>query len=989
MKITLNLKNKFNLLLLLVFLIGVCISGLALSKVLNQQAEQKMTDEGKILMQMMEEIKYYTSANLLETYQQDGMVGNQEFRAAFVPAYAARKVFSNFKNMADFNKYKYKEATLNPTNLQDLPDDFEQQLIYSFEQDQDLDLLSGYAQKSGQNFYYISRPLSVNDSSCLQCHSTPDVAPPKMIELYGDRHGFNWKLNQLTSAQTIYIPASNISLNVRQGMLTFMPMFTGIFAILIISINRLLQHTVIKPIDRLTKAANQLSANNFNFQENFSENRQSNYLKKLTKRGDESGKLTRAFLVMAEKIFYRERDLHQAVDNSTKELRQEIKERTLVERKLARQIQRALLQEKITQEIRQSLDTSQILQTAVSNVGIAFKVSRCQIFSYIEAQPLLAKVVAEYIVPKYPPTLDLEIALDEAICLNTAMSQEKAVYWSYVYDTPLLKPCIHIYRQLKINSLLTVRTSYQGKVNGAISIQQCDRDRQWHREEVELMESVAAQIGIALAQAELLQQEKQRRQEIEAAKQEAEVANRSKSKFLANISHELRTPLNAIIGFSQLMNRDPAINPKQQETINIINRSGEHLLEMIDEVLEMSKIEAGRTELHLSNVDLMLLFSTLEAMLGIKAQAKNLQLYIECLPNVPRYICTDEAKLRQVLINLMGNAIKFTQTGSVTLKICQENTHTTSNCVLKFEVADTGAGIALEETTQIFQAFSQSETGRQSKQGTGLGLPISKRFVELMGGQLTVDSEVGKGSVFSFYISSELSSRSQIKLPTAKAVESLAPNQPIYRILAVDDVWQSRLLIVKLLSQVGFEVQVAENGQQALELAQQWQPHLILMDMRMPIMDGYESTRKIRAIEQGNQTPAHTCKIIALTASAFESKRTETIEAGCNDYLHKPFKENELFAKIQEHLEVKYIYQKDNNDDLANIKEERSFHLTPESIQIMPSAWLQEFKQAAAELNEAKLEELIQQIPDEHSQIIVPLRDLVTNFQFEKIFELI
>ena len=1002
MIISWNLKQKFNLLLLLTFILGIGISGLALSKILYRQAEQKITDEGKILMQMMEEVKYYTNSNLLADYQQETMAAEmfddsssskdapmemaerydrQEFRPSLVPAYAARQVFSSFQEIADFQSYKYKEATLNPTNLSDLPDNFERELLYAFSQDRGVDLLSGYTNKSDRNFYYISRPLSVKDSSCLQCHSTPDVAPPQMVEIYGKEHGFNWELNQLTSAQTIYIPASNVAMDVRQGMLTFMPMFTGIFAVLILAVNQLLQQSVIKPIERLTKAANQLSKDNPD-----RASWQLDYLKKLTKRRDEAGKLTRAFLMMAEKIFYRQRDLRRAVDHSTKELRQEIAERTEVENKLARQIERALLQEKITQEIRQSLDTPQILQTAVNNVGRTFGVSRCQIFSYVESKPRLAKVVAEYIVPAYPRTIDLEISLDEAICLNTALSQEKAVYWSYVYDTPLLQPCVHIYRQLEINSLLTVRTSYQGKVNGAISIQQCDRDRQWHPEEVELMESVAAQIGIALAQAELLQQEKQRSQEIEVAKQQAEVANRSKSEFLANISHELRTPLNAIIGFSQLMNRDPATNPQQQETIEIINRSGEHLLEMINEVLEMSKIEAGRTELHVTDIDLLLLIDTLEAMLGIKAQAKNLQLKVECAADVPSYICTDESKLRQVLINLIGNAIKFTDTGSVTLQVSSENTST--ECRLSFAVIDTGAGISQTEIAQIFQAFSQSETGRQSKQGTGLGLPISQKFVELMGGELTVTSEVGAGSTFSFDITAALGDRAQLE-PSARTVISLAPNQPAYRILAVDDVWQSRLLIVKLLSQVGFEVREAEDGKQAWEIARTWQPQLILMDMRMPVMDGYEATRQIRIVE-ADLAVTNPCKIIALTASAFESKRAETIKAGCDDYLRKPFKANELFATLKEHLDLEYIYQEADNAEVDTTPPApQTFQLTTASLQVMPDTWLQEFKQAAAELNEIKLAELIQQIPEQQDRLVAPLTDLVENFQFERLFELV
>ena len=979
MNVNLDLKNKFNLLLVLVFLVGVCLSGLVLSKILYQQAEYKLTEKGEILMQMVEEVKYYTSVNLLELYQQQQGI-EKEFRPEIVPAYAAKEIFDNFKDMSEFQNYKYKEATINPTNLKNQPDRFEQKLIDTFTQDENLKVLSGYANKSDSKYYYISRPLTVNDISCLQCHSNPDLAPHKMIAIYGNKNGFNWQLNQLTSAQTIYIPADNINLDVRRGMFIFMPIYIGIFAILILAINRLLQHTVINPINQLTKATNKLRLNNYNEQDSW----HFNYLEKISNRKDESGKLAQAFLTMAEKITNRERDLNQAVLDSTQELRQEIRERTTVEQKLARQIQRVLLQEKITQDIRQSLNTSQILQTAVNNIGKALKVSRCHVFTYVDSQPPTAKVVAEYILPEYPSTLGLQVLLDEVVCLNTAMSQEQAIYWSYVYDTPLLSSCVHFYKQLKINSLLTVRTSYQDKVNGAISIQQCDRFRQWHQDEVELMESVAAQLGIALAQADLLQQEKQRRQELETAKQEADIANQAKSRFLANMSHELRTPLNAIIGFSQLMNRDPAIAPQQQEIINIINRSGEHLLEMINEVLEMSKIEAGKTELNITDVDLHLLLNTLEAMLSIKAKAKNLQLIFECSPQVPQYICTDESKLRQILINLLGNAIKFTQTGSVRLKVSQSAQKLSNRHILIFNVVDMGEGISPQELKQIFKAFAQSETGYKSREGTGLGLSISKRFVELMGGELLVKSVVGKGSVFSFNIPCQLGNKSKLQRSQLKSVQKIAPGQSNYKILVVDDNWQSRLLIVKLFNQVGFEIKEAENGKQAVEIWQQWQPNLILMDMRMPVMNGYEATRYIRKQPEGNKT-----KIIALTASAFESKRTATLEAGCNDYLRKPFKENELFAKIEEHLRVKYIYQ-ENSEDLAinDRSKTLSYQLTSESLAVMPRGWLQEFKQAAAELDETKLEHLIKQIPDEHNYLTQPLTNLVSNFQFEKIFEL-
>ena len=303
---------------------------------------------------------------------------------------------------------------------------------------------------------------------------------------------------------------------------------------------------------------------------------------------------------------------------------------------------------------------------------------------------------------------------------------------------------------------------------------------------------------------------------------------------------------------------------------------------------------------------------------------------------------------------------------------------------------DTGAGIAPEEIGHIFQAFNQSETGRQSKQGTGLGLPISRKFVELMGGKLTVESQVDRGSIFRFNIIADPIENKNQQLAVSKLVTALAPSQSKYRILIVDDVWQSRLLIIKLLGQIGFEVREAENGQQALELARQWQPHLIFMDMRMPVMDGYESTMKIREAEKSQNNSTVPMKIVALTASAFESKRSQTIAAGCDDYLRKPFKEDRLLAKIQEHLGVEYIYQEDSLNSETEQSPKRQFTpLTAESLKIMPETWLQEFKLAAEELDETKLIDAIALIPPQGDLLKASLMDLVENFQFETIVKLI
>ena len=970
-----KLRNQLNLIMILLFVLGVCISGFVLSNILHKQAEAEVTYRGEALMNMVSGIRSYTS-DYIEKNLSKKMSSKDEFMAETVPAYAARKIFASFMEKEKFAQYSYKEAALNPTNLDDTADEFEAQLIESFIKDATRHKISGYCLKSGQKFYFISYPMKMEEASCLQCHSTPAVAPQQMLEIYGDKNGFGWQLDQIVAAQTIYLPAGYIDWIVKEKIKIFLPVLGGFFAVIILIINFLINRKVVKPITQLTKVAKKLSdRRSLNLEELKLEN-----LAKLSKRGDESGQLAKAFQYMAEVISTREQYLHQAVANRTRELRQEIKVRAKAEKALARQVQRVLLQDKITQEIRQSLDTQKILQTAVNNIGKTFQVSRCQIIKYINTNAPKGRVVAEYLISGFPQTTGLELSLDSALCLRKALSQEEAVHWSNVYDSPMLQPCEDLYRQLQINSLLTARTSYQGQVNGAISVQQCNGFREWNQDEIELMEAVAAQVGIALAQAGLLEREKRRRQELEAAKQEAEGANRAKSGFLANISHELRTPLNAIIGFSQLMNRDPAITPEQQETINIINRSGEHLLEMINEVLEMSKIEAGKTTLNLNDFDLYLLLDSLEEMLRVKAQGKNLQLIFEHSPEVPQYVCTDEGKLRQVLINLIGNAVKFTATGSVvvnTFLISREQNHAT----IQFRIKDTGAGIAEEELEQIFQVFTQSETGRQSKEGTGLGLPISKQFVELMGGRLKVNSILGKGSVFSFQIQCQLGNEGKICTPSTHKIIAIAPGQPTYRILVVEDNWQSRLLMVKLLTKVGFEVETAENGEEAIRIWEKWQPHLIWMDMRMPVMDGYAATKYIKKQPQGENTA-----IIALTASAFEKKRAEVMAAGCDSFLRKPFQEHELFAKMSQYLGVEYL-EEGNSENLTGETEESasSSPLTPESLQVMPSEWLAKLHQAASGLDEEEILTLIEEIDSEYGDLAKALRDLVNNFQFESI----
>jgi signal transduction histidine kinase/ActR/RegA family two-component response regulator len=471
-------------------------------------------------------------------------------------------------------------------------------------------------------------------------------------------------------------------------------------------------------------------------------------------------------------------------------------------------------------------------------------------------------------------------------------------------------------------------------------------------------------------------------QQLEQKAQEANAANRSKSEFLANMSHELRTPLNAILGFTQLLSRDASTQPAQREQLQIINHSGEHLLTLINDVLEMSKIEAGRTALSENNFNLDQLLHSIEEMFQLKAQSKGLKLIFERSMFLPEYIRADEGKLRQVLINLIGNAIKFTQTGEIIVRV-----EAVSDSRLRFEVEDTGPGIAANEMPHLFRAFIQTEAGRASKQGTGLGLPISQRFVQLMGGEMLVSSALEQGSIFAFTIQYQFVEATDVQTTQLyRRVVGLAPGQPTYRILLVEDRWENRQLLARLLLPIGFEIREAENGEEAITLWETWEPHLIWMDMRMPVLDGYEATKRIRSHLKGQATV-----IIALTASAFEESRSIILAAGCNDFVRKPFKEQMLFEKMAQHLGVQYLYEDheilEREPKLSHpVLPYRSLH--PALLDSMPLSWIEQLHDAATKVNAKQIRSLIGQIPEEQADLAMVLSQCIDRFQFEEIMAL-
>jgi PAS domain S-box-containing protein len=480
---------------------------------------------------------------------------------------------------------------------------------------------------------------------------------------------------------------------------------------------------------------------------------------------------------------------------------------------------------------------------------------------------------------------------------------------------------------------------------------------------------------------------KQAEAAMQEAKEAAEAANRAKSTFLANMSHELRSPLNVILGFCQLLTRSQSLNPEQQENITIMTRSGEHLLTLINNVLDLSKIEAGRTTLHEINFDLYGLLDDLDDMFQAKADDKNLQLVFDRTGDVPQYIRTDQVKLRQVLINLINNALKFTQTGRVSVRVRGEpesrrKTNHTPHSTITFEVEDTGAGIASDELENIFEAFVQTQIGIESQEGTGLGLSIARKFVQLMGGEISITSVVGQGTIFNFDIKITKVNATDIedKQPTRRVV-ALEPNQPRYRILIVDDKWNNRQLLLRLLNPLGFELKEASNGKEAIEVWETFEPHLIWMDMRMPVLDGYEATKQIKTQLKGQATA-----IIALTASTLEEQRAVILSAGCDDFVRKPFREQVIFDKIAQYLGVRYIYEELSPPHAAVVKHDSSLQA---SLANLPSEWVNELYEAANLIDNEQILQLLEQIPTVDAFFRQTLSDWIYNFRCDKIIDLI
>jgi PAS domain S-box-containing protein len=469
---------------------------------------------------------------------------------------------------------------------------------------------------------------------------------------------------------------------------------------------------------------------------------------------------------------------------------------------------------------------------------------------------------------------------------------------------------------------------------------------------------------------------KRTQSDLQKAKEAAEAADRAKSAFLANMSHEIRTPMNAVLGYTQLMLRDPSLGGKAKKNLNIIKRSGEHLLALINDVLAMSKIEAGRMELKPVTFDLSSLVSDLAAMFRLRAEARGLSLEVYLDGDTGRRIVADQGKIREVLINLLGNAVKFTESGWIKLRV-SVGPRAGHPLALSIEVEDTGAGIGPTEQAKLFRPFVQAQSSMLSQNGTGLGLAISREFARLMGGDITLSSEVNKGSIFHFQIPVEADAFEQVsERPVPRRVVGLRPGPPAH-VLIVDDDARGRGWVAELLKSIGFKVREADRGDVAIRVWRAWKPRLILMDIRMPGMDGLEAARAIKT--EAAITPPI---IVALTASSMDEERDLVMRSGVmDDFISKPCREDELLEKLRTHLGLDYLYpdEQPDIDTCTAVAPAGGAELLAE----LPTDWIDQLHDAVLQGDKGLLDQLIRKVEEMNVPAAHSLQPIADRYEYD------
>lgn len=712
--------------------------------------------------------------------------------------------------------------------------------------------------------------------------------------------------------------------------------------------------------------------------------------------------------------------------------------------------------------MRQTLDAETIFSTTTVEMRQALRCDRVAIYQF--ESDWSGSFVAESVASGWQPLVNLStpnwyfppntILYQDCVLYN--LSQEDRIqdtYWrdnqqgvyrdgmSYlcipdVYQAGLPDAYVQMLEQIQAKAYIivpifcqTVLESSQAKTQeqnssaqsrlklwGLLAIYQNSAPRQWQDFEINLAVQIGAQLGVAVQQVALLTYTQRQSQELKIAKDAADAANRAKSKFLANMSHELRTPLNAILGFTQLMSRERTLNQEQQENIKIIHRSGKYLLALINEILEMSKQGTSIQELGLSkrSVDVFHWLEGLHDLLNAKASSRGLRLVFQRSPDLPSRIQIDEQKLRQILLDVLGNLIELTPTGEIRVGVklrpidcsdLEEN----EKIWLRFEIENTGLNWDTLNVNRLFEPFTPIQRSFNLKEHQQLSQAISKEFLQLMGGTIAIETIGQYPPKLTVKIPVQVvPSESVLAAKTSGTMISLSPHQPQYRILVVEDQIAQRFQLREWLKAQGFEVEEAENGQVGLETWQRWQPDLILMKMRLPILSGYEATQAIRQTQSQQQTTQdivvehsfeselklqHQVPIIALISSNDVEEKQLALSVGCDDFLYQPFQEEELLYKISQYLEFQYQPQPSLSLTVSAV-EPPDYSLSPvtltsTTLAVMPPEWLRQLYNAAAQCSDQLLFQLIGQIPSEQEVLIQVLTHLVNNFRFDQVMELV